>query len=148
MKTSVIPVIIGLLILCGAGGFAWWVFFHHERQLQIVEIPESYFTTSDTSRFGLQSLTIERLCHDDSILVVFPVTERKTEAFVYDAPSFEKMKAFNTSALPLSQPHVDLLKAYCKKPVINMSGYDPGKYYIHLTACNYAGFFEIEIRNR
>ena len=47
----------------------------------------------------------------------------------------------------LSQPYSEMIRSITGKPNLNMSRLKEGVYYVHVTGCNYTGFFKIALKN-
>src|SRR4051812_13398235 len=91
MKRSVFPIIIALLVLFSVAGIIAWIFLHHERQYLKIEIPASYLETTDSSRYSVQPIIINRSLPDDSVLVFFPKEQKKSEIFLYDQLNYNRL---------------------------------------------------------
>lgn len=145
MNRSYLPVLIAVLVLFGAGTFASWIFFDRERQFQKLEIPQAYLEATDTSRFSIQPLLLPRAFPDDSILVLFPEGNKRSQIFIYDQKNYTRLLYGDHQGIPLGQPNSEGYAAVYGRPVLNLSGFDEGKYYVHVTSCNFGGFLEIEL---
>lgn len=145
MRSSFFPVTIAVLVLLGAGSAAAWLFLDRERHFQKVEIPESYLETTDTSRYSVQPVLLTRNFPDDSILVLFPAGEERSQVFLYDQANYNRLLYGDHHGIPMSQPNSEGYRAVFGRPVLNMSGFPEGKYYVHVTGCNFGGFFQVEI---
>ena len=97
MKRSFLPVLIAILILAGAGLIVTYVLFSREREFQKVEIPPSYLELADSSRFALQPILLSRKFKDDSVLVMFPQGNGRSQIYLYDQKSYNyfRMKVKN-----------------------------------------------------
>ncbi|MGL4599555.1 MAG: hypothetical protein ACRCYO_18670 [Bacteroidia bacterium] len=120
-----------------------WKIFQPERNVIRINIPESYLNNTDTSRFSLYPVAVERKKTDDSILVLFPVSERRASLFVYDSLNYQWLMRGDKRARPLLQTQG--LRERTGKPTLNLSRLKNGSYFAHLTSCNYGGFFEIQL---
>lgn len=145
MRRSFLPILIALFVLFAAGGYVVWIVFSKERQFQKVEIPEAYLETVDTSRFSVTPLTLIRSLPDDSVLVFFPKQESKSQVFLYDQVNYNRLLFGDHHGIPLFLPDSEGLKAMFGRSVINFSGVPAGKYYMHVTACNFGGFLQLNI---
>jgi hypothetical protein len=137
--------VIGFIILAvlACVGYMVWKIFQPERNVIRINIPESYLNNTDTSRFSLYPIAVSRKKSDDSILVFFPVVERRASLFVYDSLNYQLLMHGDKRARPLLQPHG--LRERTGKPTLNLSRLQNGSYFAHLTSCNYGGFFEIQL---
>lgn len=145
MRRSIFPFVLGFLVLLGVGYFVYQIFSTREREFQKLEIPASYLETVDTSRFSIQPLLLTRAFPDDSILVLFPENKSNSQIFIYNEKNYSRLLFGDHQAIPLSQPNADGYAAVYGRPVLNLSGFDAGKYYVHVTSCNFGGFLEIEV---
>lgn len=146
MRKSILPLLIALIVLFAAGGFVTWMFFFtRERQYQKVEIPPSWLETADSSRYSVQPVALWRSYPDDSIMVFFPPLENGSQVYLYDQKNYNRLLFGDHHGIPVSTPNAEGYKAVYGRPVINLSGFDTGKYYLHVTSCNYGGFFEIQL---
>ena len=147
MRRSFFPLLLAILVLLGAGAYVGWIFFHkdHHPQLQLVEVPESYLETSDTSSYSVQPIDLKRSFSDDSVLLLFPASQRGHEIFIYDSLNYDRLLFGDRKGAPMFIPSSEGLSAIFGRPVLNHSGLANGKYYVHVTDCNFAGFFEIEL---
>lgn len=145
MRRSILPVLIAFLVLIGAGIVASLIFFDRERQFQKLEIPPSYLETTDTSRYSIQPLLLKRDFPDDSILVLFPADNKHSQIFIYDQKNYKRLLFGDHRGIPLSQPNAAGYAAVYERPVLNLSGFTAGKYYVHVTSCSFGGFLEIEL---
>jgi len=139
------PVILAFVVLAIA---AWFVFsesMNRERCVQKIEVPEEYLNTLDSSRYSVQSLLLERTYTDDSLLMLFPEANRKSEIYLYDRRNYYRMLLGYNDVVTIPQENKEILRALFSRPVVNLSGLEPGKYYVHATACNFGGYFEVEI---
>ncbi len=130
------------------GVTAWFVLsevFSRERCVQKIEVPEEYLETMDTSRYAIQSILLERTYQDDSLLILFPVENQKSEVYLYDQKNYFRLLLGYSDVVSVSQENRDLLRAVFDRPVVNLSGLPPGKYYLHATSCNFGGYFEITL---
>lgn len=141
------PFIVAFVIL---GIAAWFVISEvmtRPRQVQKIEVPESYLETMDTSRYSIQSILLERQYPDDSLLILFPEENRNSEFYLYDQKNYLRMLLGYKDFVTVPQENKEILNARMHRPVVNLSGLPEGKYYLHVTACNFGGYFEIEIAN-
>jgi hypothetical protein len=145
MKRSVFPIIIALIVLFSVGGIVSWIFLHHERQFLKIEIPESYLETTDTSRFSVQPIILTRSLPNDSVLILFPKKEKQSEVFLYDQLNYNRLLYGDHHGVPIFVPDAEGLSAMFDRPVINFSGFPSGKYYVHVTACDFGGFLQLNI---
>ena len=145
MKRSVFPIIIALLVLFSVAGIIGWIFLHHERQYLKIEIPASYLETTDTSRYSVQPILVNRSSPNDSVLVFFPKEQKKSEIFLYDELNYNRLLFGDHHGMPMFIPDSEGLKAMFDRPVLNFSGFPAGKYYMHVTACDFGGFLQISI---
>lgn len=116
-----------------------------QRGVQKIEVPESYLETMDTSRYSIQSILLERKYPDDSLLILFPEGNRESQFYVYDQKNYSRLLLGYTDVVTVPQENKEILKARLHRPVVNLSGLKAGKYYLHVTECNFGGYFEIEI---
>ncbi|HTL81755.1 MAG TPA: hypothetical protein VL651_08625 [Bacteroidia bacterium] len=145
MKGAILPIFIAIVILAGVGTVVSWVFFSRSRELQKIEIPQSYLETTDTSRFAVQPLYITRKFPDDSLLLLFPKGNSRSQLFIYDQENYNRLLFGDHKGNPKPQRDAQALKAIFGRTVLNLSSYPSGKYYVHVTYCSFGGFFEIEI---
>lgn len=99
----------------------------------------------DTSRYSIQSIVLDRKFADDSILILFPEENRKSEIYLYDQKNYFRMLLGYTDVVTVPQENKEILNAQFHRPVVNLSGLRSGKYYLHVTACNFGGYFEIDL---
>ncbi|HTF05839.1 MAG TPA: hypothetical protein VK826_17545 [Bacteroidia bacterium] len=145
MMRNFFPFVLAFLVL---GLVAWFVLselFSRERCVQKVEVPESYLETMDTSRYSVQSILLERTYADDSVLMLFPEANRESQVYLYDQKNYFRLLLGHSDVVTVPQEHKDILRAVFHRPVVNLSGLKEGKYYLHATACNFGGYFEINI---
>jgi hypothetical protein len=145
MKRSLFPILIALLVLFSIGGIVSYVFLGKERQFLKVEIPPSYLETTDTSRFSVQPIPITRSFDSDSVLVFFPKNKKKSEIFLYDQINYNRLLFGDHHGTPIFIPDAEGLRVLFERPVINVSGFPSGKYYVHLTSCDFGGFLQLNI---
>jgi len=139
------PFVVAFIIL---GITAWFVLselFSRQRGVQKIEVPETYLATMDTSRYSIQGILLERKYPDDSLLILFPESNNESQFYVYDQKNYYRLLLGYTDVVTIPQENKDILKARMHRPVVNLSGLKPGKYYLHVTQCNFGGYFEIEI---
>lgn len=139
------PFIIAFAVFAVA---AWFVFaetLNRQRCVQKIEVPEEYLNTLDSSRYSVQSLLLERTYQDDSLLMLFPEANRKSEIYLYDRRNYYRLLLGYNDVVTIPQENKEILRALFNRPVVNLSGLEPGKYYVHATACNFGGYFEVEI---
>lgn len=139
------PFVLALAVLSVAAWFVLSEIFSRQRSVQKIEVPESYLETMDTSRYSVQSITLERGYPDDSLLVLFPEANRNSEFYLYDQKNYNRMLLGYSDIVSVPQENKEILDARMHRPVVNLSGLKEGKYYLHVTACNFGGYFEIEI---
>ncbi len=145
MKRSVLPILIAFLVLFAVVGIASRIFFQHQRQFLKIEIPPSYLETTDSSRFSLQPILITRSLPDDSMLVFFPKKEIKPEVFLYDQLNYNRLLFGDHHGVPTFIPDDEGLTAMFNRPILNLSGFPSGKYYVHVTNCDFGGFLQLNI---
>lgn len=141
------PFFLAFIVL---GIVAWVVLtelYSRQRSVQKIEVPATYLETMDTSRYSIQSIVLERNYPDDSLLILFPEENRNSEIFLYDQKNYMRMLLGYHDVVCVPQENKDILKAQFHRPVVNLSGLEPGKYYLHVTACNFGGYFEIDIED-
>jgi hypothetical protein len=149
MRKAIIPIILAVIVLSTAGYFAYQTFTERPRQVQKIEIPESCLETSDTSRYRVQPIFLERHFSDDSILVFFPEKSKKSQLFMYDQSNYSRLVYGDRKGIPMvSQAEAASYKALFGRPAINLSGRPEGKYYVHVTHCNFGGFIEIVLADK
>lgn len=136
---------LALIFLLSAGAYAAWVLGNPERQQQKVEIPSSYLETSDTSRFSLQPVLLSRVSKDDSIMLFFPPDKSGSQIYMYDQKNYNRLLFGDHHGMTIPQPYAEGYAAQFGRPVLNLSGFEQGKYYVHVTSCNFGGFFEIQL---
>lgn len=119
--------------------------FSRQRQVQKIEVPDTYLETMDTSRYSIQSILLERKFSDDSLLILFPEQNRSSDFYLYDQKNYYRMLLGYDDIVTVPQENREILNARLHRPVVNLSGLPEGKYYLHVTACNFGGYFEIEI---
>jgi hypothetical protein len=147
MRKAILPILIAISVLSGVGYFAYRVMTDRQRQYQKVEIPESYLEISDTSRFSIQPIELIRIFPDDSVFVFFPETESRSQLYLYNEANYNRLLFGDHHGIPMSQPQAEGYAALFGRPVLNFSGYPEGKYYVHVTQCNFGGFIQIAILN-
>ncbi|HLG02236.1 MAG TPA: hypothetical protein VI731_01495 [Bacteroidia bacterium] len=145
MRNSVLPIVIAVLVFVSAGVFVSWVFFTREREFRKVDVPASWLETADTSRFSVQPVLLGRNYPDDSVLVLFPKTNKKSQVFIYDQKNYYRLLFGDHRGNPIAQPNAEGYAALFGRPVLNLSNYPQGKYYVHVTSCSFGGFLEIEL---
>ena len=139
------PFIVAIIILAFVGWYIVAEIMSRPRSVQKIEVPESYLMTMDTSRYSIQSLVLERKYADDSLLILFPEANRQSDFYVYDQKNYNRMLLGYSDIVAVPQENKDILNARMHRPVVNLSGLQAGKYYLHVTACNFGGYFEIQI---
>lgn len=139
------PFILAFIVLGIAAWFVLSEVLSRPRQVQKIEVPESYLETMDTSRYSIQSILLERQYPDDSLLILFPEENRNSEFYLYDQKNYFRMLLGYNDIVTVPQENKEILNARMHRPVVNLSGLPEGKYYLHVTACNFGGYFEIEI---
>ena len=145
MLRKSLPFVLAFIVL---GITAWFVLtevFSRQRGVQKIEVPETYLETMDTSRYSIQSILLERAYPDDSLLILFPENNSESQFYVYDQKNYNRMLLGYHDIVTIPQENKDILKARMHRPVVNLSGLSPGKYSLHVTGCNFGGYFEIEI---
>lgn len=145
MFRKVFPFLLAFTVL---GFTAWYVYTElsaRQRSVQKIEVPESYLETMDTSRYGIQGILLERKFPDDSLLILFPKNNKESQCYVYDQKNYLRILLGYPSVVTIPQENKEILKARMQRPVVNLSGLPAGKYYLHITKCNFGGYFEIEI---
>ncbi|MDQ3111946.1 MAG: hypothetical protein M3R17_18830 [Bacteroidota bacterium] len=147
MRRSFFPLFIGIAVLLSAGGFVMWNLFSPQRQLHKIEIPEAYLETTDTSRFSVTPLTINRTFPDDSVLVFFPKQKSSSHIYLYDQANYNRLLFGDHHAVPVFLPDYEGMKAMFGRSVLNLSGMPEGKYYVHVTACSFGGFLQFSIKD-
>lgn len=139
------PFILAFVVLAFIGWYVLSELFSRPRGVRKIEVPESYLETLDTSRYSIQGILLERKFPDDSLLILFPENNRESQFYVYDQKNYSRMLLGYTDVVTVPQENKDILKARMQRPVVNLSGLPAGKYYLHVTECNFGGYFEIEI---
>jgi hypothetical protein len=145
MRRSFWPVFIAVVVLFSAGGLVLWTLFGKTRHLQKVEIPASFLETTDTSRFSVTPLLLKRNFPDDSLLIFFPKQETRSQVYVYDQANYNRLLFGDHHGTPVFLPDLQGMTALFGRPVVNLSGFPQGKYYIHVTACDFGGFLQMNI---
>ena len=145
MRRSILPILIAFIVLFSAGAVVIVIFFERERQFQKIEIPTSYLETADTSRFSVTPILISRSFPDDSLLVFFPKGEKRSQVFLYDQKNYNRLLFGDHHGSPIFLPDLEGMTAIFDRPVINLSGFPSGKYYVHVTACSFGGFLQLNI---
>jgi hypothetical protein len=145
MRRSFFPLFIAFIVLLGAGAFVVWTFYSRERQLHKIEIPEAYLETSDTSRFSVTPLTFQRAFPDDSLLLLFPKQNNNSQIYLYDQANYTRILYGDHHGVPVFLPDFEGMKALFGRSVINLSGMPAGKYYVHVTACSFGGFLQLDL---
>lgn len=141
------PFVIAFAVLAVAGWFAFSELFSRQRGVQKIEVPESYLETMDTSRYSIQGILLDRKYSDDSILILFPDNNRESQFYVYDQKNYNRLLLGYSDVVTVPQENKEILKARMHRPVVNLSGLAAGKYYLHVTECNFGGYFEIELND-
>lgn len=141
------PFLLAFIVLGFAAWFVLSELFSRPRSVQKIEVPETYLETMDTSRYSVQSILLEREYPDDSLLILFPEENRNSEFYLYDQKNYFRMLLGYHDVVCVPQENKDILSAALHRPVVNLSGLESGKYYLHVTACNFGGYFEIEIND-
>lgn len=139
------PFIIAFAVFAVAAWFVVAETLNRQRCVQKIEVPEEYLNTLDSSRYSVQSLLLERTYHDDSLLMLFPEANRKSEIYLYDRRNYYRLLLGYNDVVTIPQENKEILRALFNRPVVNLSGLEAGKYYVHATACNFGGYFEVEI---
>lgn len=139
------PFVLAFAVLALTGWFVVSELFSRQRGVQKIEVPESYLETMDTSRYSIQSILLERKYPDDSLLILFPENNTASQFYVYDQKNYSRLLLGYTDVITVPQENKEILKARLHRPVVNLSGLEAGKYYLHVTECNFGGYFEIEI---
>lgn len=146
MRRSFFPLLIAFIMLFAVGGYVGWILYSRERQLQKIEIPEVYLEAADTSRFSITPITLTRNYPDDSLLVFFPKQENsRSQVYLYDQANYNRLLFGDHHGVPVFLPDQVGMKAMFGRPVINLSGFAAGKYYVHVTACSFGGFLQLNI---
>jgi hypothetical protein len=140
-----LPFIIAFAVFAVAAWFVLDETMNRQRCVQKIEVPEEYLNTLDSSRYSVQSLLLERTYRDDSLLMIFPEANRKSEIYLYDRRNYYRLLLGYNDVVAIPQENKEILKALLNRPVVNLSGLEPGKYYVHATSCNFGGYFEVEI---
>lgn len=137
---------LAVVVLFAAGGLVAWILFSRERQLRKIEIPEAYLEAADTSRFSITPLTLTRSYPDDSLLIFFPKRENsRSQVYLYDQENYNRLLFGDHRGVPVFLPDLEGMKAMFGRPVINLSGVPAGKYYVHVTACSFGGFLQLNV---
>ena len=145
MISKYAPFLLAIAVFAVAAWFVIGETLNRERCVQKIEVPEEYLSTLDSSRYSVQSILLERTYADDSLLMLFPEANRKSEIYLYDRRNYYRLLLGYNDVLTIPQENKEILKALFNRPVVNLSGLEPGKYYVHATACNFGGYFEVEI---
>jgi hypothetical protein len=145
MLRKSLPFIVAFAVLALTGWFVLSELFSRHRSVQKIEVPESYLETMDTSRYSIQGILLERKYKDDSLLILFPQGNRESQFYLYDQKNYSRMLLGYSDVVTVPQENKEILKARLQRPVVNLSGLNTGKYYLHVTGCNFGGYFEIEI---
>ncbi len=145
MRRSILPIFIAFLVLFSAGGIVSFIFFQRERQFQKIEIPASYLETADTSRFSVTPILLNRNFQDDSLLIFFPKNETHAEVFLYDQTNYNRLLFGDHHGTPVFLPDLEGLTAIFGRPVINLSRFPAGKYYVHVKPCDFGGFLQLNV---
>lgn len=145
MRRSIIPILLAFIVLLGVGWYVLSEVFDRERSIQKVEVPEEYLETLDSSRYSIQSILLERVFTDDSILILFPESNKKSMVYLYDQKNYFRLLLGYKDVSTIPQENKDILMAVLNRPVVNLSGLKAGKYYLHATSCNFGGYFEITL---
>jgi hypothetical protein len=145
MLRKTFPFLLAFAVLAITGWFVVSELTSRQRGVQKIEVPESYLETMDTSRYSIQGILLERKYIDDSLLILFPENNSESQFYVYDQKNYSRMLLGYTDVVTVPQENKEILKARMHRPVVNLSGLKAGKYYLHVTECNFGGYFEIEI---
>ena len=148
MIRKYLPVVAAVIIFLLAAWFVFTEVMRRERFVQKVEIPAEYLETLDTSRYSVQSIILERAYPDDSLLLLFPESNRESQVYLYDQKNYFRLLLGSSDVNTVPQYYKEYLKAVYQRPVVNLSNLPEGKYYMHATECNFGGFFEIEISDK
>lgn|GEM_PF-5129065 len=141
-----------LLIIVVLGVIATAVYYFTRaneavRAVQVVNIPETFLQTADTSRFDMQQVDIVRNSNNDSLIVLFPFSDSKVKPYMYNEFNYKLISGYRSKVYPVNQPYSDMIRSITGKPNLNLSRLKEGVYYVHLTGCNYTGFFKIAVKN-
>ena len=147
MRRSFWPVFLAILVFFAAGGIAVKFAFGRQRQFQKLEVPVSYLETADTSQFSLTPITLIRTFSDDSLLIFFPKRETRSQIYLYDQANYNRLLFGDHHGIPVFLADLEGLTAMHGRPVVNLSRFPEGKYYIHVTACNFGGFLQLNVRD-
>ncbi len=145
MRRSFFPVFLAIIVLFAAGGYGIWILNSKERQFHKVEIPETYLETTDTSRFSVTPINLKRNFPDDSLLIFFPKQKIRSQVYLYDQANYQRLLFGDHHGVPVFLPDMEGMKALFGRPVINLSGMPQGKYYVHVTACSFGGFLQLNV---
>lgn len=142
----------GLLIIVVLGVIATAVYYFTRaneavRAVQVINIPETFLQTADTSRFDMQQVDIVRNSNNDSLVVLFPFADSKVKPYMYNEFNYKLISGYRSKVYPVNQPYSDMIRSITGKPNLNLSRLKEGTYYVHLTGCNYTGFFKIAVKN-
>ncbi|MCE2773024.1 MAG: hypothetical protein LW750_06255 [Bacteroidetes bacterium] len=139
-----------LFVALGSIGTTAYFFWHANqsiRAVQLINITETMLQTADTSRFDMQQVNIVRNSPSDSLVVLFPFDNSKVQPYMYDEFNFALISDYRSQVYPVNQPYSEMIRSITGKPNLNMSRLKEGVYYVHVTGCNYTGFFKIALKN-
>ncbi|MCU0434010.1 MAG: hypothetical protein MUC87_11190 [Bacteroidia bacterium] len=141
MSTGRIFIGIGLVLLLVVCGWAGWLFLRDKPPVLRVEIPEELVNLSEPSKFDVQPVDLKRNKFGDQLQVFFPAVKRETRVSVYTEQNYRRLMQETGQVSPLYLTDAEQLRAVHGRPVLNFSNLPDGSYYVHLSSCNYGGYF-------
>src|SRR5688500_16413407 len=120
MLRKTFPIILAVAVLGVVGWYVYTELNSRPRSVQKIEVPESYLETMDTSRYSIQSLVLQRNYIDDSLLILFPEANRKSEFYLYDQKNYNRMLLGYSDVVIVPQENKDILNARMHRPVVNL----------------------------
>jgi hypothetical protein len=141
VKSNRLPVFAGVLLLLAASGWAGWLLLREKPPVLRVEIPEALLNLTEPSKFDVQPVDLKRKQFGDQLLVFFPEVKRETRVSIYTEGNYKRLIQDLGKASSLYLADAEHLRAVHGRPVLNFSLLPDGNYYVHLSSCNYGGYF-------
>jgi hypothetical protein len=141
MKSTRIFVLIGVVLLALVLGWFGWLLFREKKTETRIEIPAELINLSEPSRFDVQPVNLKRNKFGNQLLVFFPKVKRETRVSVYTEANYKRLIQDLGQVKPLYLADAEHLRAVHGRPVLNFSVLPDGNYYVHLSSCNYGGYF-------
>lgn len=141
MKSNRVPLFIGIFLLLAVMGWLGWLLLREKPPVLQVEIPEALINLSEPSRFDVQPVDLKRNKFGDQLRVLFPKVKRETHVSVFTEGNYKRLIQDLGQATPLYLADAEHLRVLHGRPVLNFSTLPDGNYYVHLSSCNYGGYF-------